>query len=173
MQKAIFFDRDGIINKTVLRNGKPCSPRTLEEFIILEEAKETVKILKDAGYKIVIITNQPDIARGLMRVEDLRKMHNITKEILCPDRILYCPHDDTDNCKCRKPKPGMIIKAATELNINLNKSFVIGDTWKDIKAGKAAGCKTFLVNTPYNKEVKSDYRIKNLKEAIEIIKELS
>jgi len=173
MKKAIFFDRDGIINKIILRNGKPCSPRTLEEFIILEEAEEAVKILKGVGYKIIIVTNQPDIARGLMRIEDLRKMHNIIKEILYPDRILYCPHDDTDNCVCRKPKLGMIMKAANELNINLNKSLVIGDTWKDIEAGKAAGCKTFLLDTPYNKEVKSNYRINNLKEAIEIIKELS
>ena len=170
MKKAIFLDRDGIINKIILRNGKPCSPRIMEEFIILEDTKETVKILKDTGYTIVIVTNQPDVARRLMKIEDLEKMHNIIKEILCPDRILYCPHDDTDNCDCRKPKPGMIIKAANELNINFNKSFVIGDTWKDIEAGKSAGCITILVDTQYNKEVKSDYRINNLKEVIEIIK---
>ena len=173
MNRAVFFDRDGIINKVIYRKNKPCSPRKISEFKLMPEIEKILNELRKYEFKIIVFTNQPDISRGLMKIEDLEKMHGIIKEVLYPDRILYCPHDDKDNCDCRKPKPGMIIKAAKELNINLNKSFVVGDTWKDIEAGKAAGCKTFLVNTLYNKEVKSDYRIKSLKEAIEIIKELS
>jgi D-glycero-D-manno-heptose 1,7-bisphosphate phosphatase len=126
--------------------------------------------LRKYEFKIIIFTNQPDIARGLMKIEDLKKMHDIVKEALNPNRILHCPHDDKDNCDCRKPKPGMIIKAANELHINLNKSFVVGDTWKDMEAGKAAGCITILLDAAYNQGVNSDYKVKSLDEAVEIIK---
>lgn len=136
----------------------------------MPEITRILNELRKYKFKIIIFTNQPDISRGLMKIEDLEKMHKIIEEVLYPDRILYCPHDDTDHCDCRKPKPGMLIEAANELYINLNKSFVIGDTWKDIEAGRSAGCITILLNAAYNRGVNSDYRVKNLDEAVEIIK---
>jgi len=170
MNRAVFFDRDGIINKVIYRENKPCSPRKVIEFKLMPGIAKILNELRKYEFKIIIFTNQPDISRGLMKIEDLEKMHKIIKEVLYPDRILYCPHDDTDNCDCRKPKPGMLIEAANELHINLNKSFVVGDTWKDIEAGRSAGCITILVDATYNRGVNSDYRVKNLDEAVEIIK---
>jgi D-glycero-D-manno-heptose 1,7-bisphosphate phosphatase len=170
MNRAVFFDRDGIINKVIYRENKPCSPRKIIEFKLMPEITRILNELRKYEFKIIIFTNQPDISRGLMKIEDLEKMHKIIKEVLYPDRILYCPHDDKDNCDCRKPKPGMIVKAAKKLNINLNKSFVVGDTWKDMEAGKAAGCITILLDAAYNQGVNSDYKVKSLDEAVEIIK---
>jgi len=170
MNRAVFFDRDGIINKVIYREKKPCSPRKIIEFKLMPEIAKILNELRKYEFKIIIFTNQPDISRGLMKIEDLEKMHKIIKEVLHPDSILYCPHDDKDNCGCRKPKPGMIMKAANELNINLDKSFVIGDTWKDIEAGRSAGCITILLNAAYNRGVNSDYRVKSLDEAVEIVK---
>ena len=167
--KCVFFDRDGVINEVVFRDGKPCSPRNINEFKIINGVRETFEAIRGLGYKIVIFTNQPDISRGLMTSEELEKMHSIIEEVLNPDIVLYCPHDDLDNCECRKPKPGMLIKAAEEIGVDLNASFVIGDTWKDIEAGKSVGCTTILLNTSYNLEVKSDYRVENLEEALRII----
>jgi len=170
MNRAVFFDRDGIINEVVYRENKLCSPRKVIEFKLMSGIEKILNELRKYEFKIIIFTNQPDISRGLMKIEDLEKMHKIIKKVLYPDIILYCPHDDTDNCDCRKPKPGMLIMAANELHINLNKSFVIGDTWKDIEAGRSAGCITILLNAAYNRGVNSDYRVKNLDEAVEIVK---
>jgi len=172
--KAIFLDRDGIINKVIIRDGKPSSPRKLEEFEILPNVKEYLKEFKEMGFLNIVFTSQPDISRGLLKIEDLGKMHKIISETLRVDEIKFCPHDDKDNCNCRKPKPGLLLEAAKEWSIDLENSFVIGDTWKDIGAGKAAGCKTFLLRREYNNDYQKnyDFEINNLKEMVDIIKSL-
>jgi len=173
--KAIFLDRDGIINKVIIRDGKPCSPRKIEEFQLLPNIEECLKIFKEMGFLNIIFTSQPDISRGLLKIEDLKKMHKFIMETLPVDEIKLCPHDDKDNCNCRKPKPGLIIEAAKKWSIDLENSFVIGDTWKDIEAGKAAWCKTILIRRKYNKDFQKDYdfEVNNLKETVEIIKNLN
>ena len=171
--KCVFFDRDGVINEVVFRDGKPCSPRNINEFRIINGVRETFEAIRNLGYRIVIFTNQPDISRELMTSEELRKMHSIIEEILSPDLILYCPHDDSDDCECRKPRPGMLVKASEDMNINLKLSFVVGDGWKDMAAGKSVGCKTILIDKPYNLEVECDFRVKDLKEALLVISSLS
>ncbi len=166
---AVFFDRDGVINKVILRDGKPCSPRKLEEFVFNEGIRETVSKLKDNGYKIIVISNQPELARGYISQETLELMsQKITEEIPIDD-VFICPHDDHHQCSCRKPKPGMLLEAAQEWKIDLNASFFIGDTWKDMEAGKAAGCKTILLDAIYNQEVHSDFRVRSLFEVVSII----
>lgn len=172
--KAIFFDRDGVINRVVFREGKPSSPWRFEEFEIFSDIKEILEHFKSLNFLNIIFTNQPDITRNNLNIQELEKIHKFLMENLPIDRIEVCPHDDKDNCFCRKPKPGLILQAAQKLNIELSKSYVIGDNWKDIKAGKAAGCKTFLIRSEYNKDYKEDYdfEISNLKEAVEIIKKL-
>lgn len=169
MKRAIFLDRDGVINKVTLKEGKPFSPRRFEKFELFDGIREVLEKSKREGFLNIIITNQPDITRGLIKWETLEKMHKFIKENLPIDDIFVCPHDDIDNCQCRKPRPGMLLEAAKKWDIDLKDSFLIGDQWKDIETGKKAGCITILIDYLYNKEVESDFRVNNLHSAIEII----
>ena len=173
--KAIFLDRDGVINEVIMRDNKPASPRKIEEFRFVPEAEDVLKKFKEIGFLNIIASNQPDVSRGLLKPEDLEKMNKIIEEKLAVDEVKNCIHDDIDGCYCRKPKPGMILEAAEKWDIDPEKSFLIGDNWKDIEAGKAAGLKTFLIRKDYNKELKKgyDFEVANLKEAFQIIKSAS
>lgn len=169
MKKAIFLDRDGVINRVILNGGEPFSPRRFREFEFLDGIKEVLEKFKEVGFINIIITNQPDIARGLIEWEISEKMHKVIRENLPIDDIFVCPHDDIDQCPCRKPKPGMLLEAAKKWDIDLKSSFLIGDQWKDIGAGKNAGCATILISYPYNKKVNPDFRVNNLHSAAEVI----
>jgi len=169
MKKAIFLDRDGVINKAILKEGKPFSPRRFEEFKLFDGIREVLEKFKKKDFLNIIVTNQPDIARGLIERETLEKMHKFIKENLPIDDIFVCPHDDIANCHCRKPKPGMLLEAAKKWDINLNESFIIGDSWKDIEAGKAVGCATILLDNLYNKEAEPDFRARDIDLAMKII----
>jgi D-glycero-D-manno-heptose 1,7-bisphosphate phosphatase len=168
-ERAVFLDRDGVINEIVWREGRPESPRNLGELILNDGIQETVQKLKDHGFRIIVVSNQPDLARGKITQDVLDLMaHRIRQEIPVDD-FCICPHDDYHQCSCRKPKPGMLINAALGWNISLSSSFMIGDTWKDMDAGKAAGCKTILLNTLYNKDIQCDFCVKSLSEAADLI----
>ena len=152
--KAIFLDRDGVINEIIehpeLRDIKEkiCKdPLNIKEFKIIPGIKKTIQKFRYAGYKIIIVSNQPGLAKGFYKKELLDQINKLIKKELNIDHIYYCLHhpDYTGECNCRKPKPGLLLKAAKELNINLNGSIMIGDQEKDIIAGKSAGCKTHLV----------------------------
>jgi len=169
LNKAIFLDRDGVINKVFLSNGKPFSPRRFSEFELFPEVENALSSFKEVGFLNIVITNQPDIARGFLKWKELEKMHFLVRERLPIDDILICPHSDEDNCLCRKPKPWMLLVAAKKWNISLKEFFFIGDTWKDTMAGKKAGCKTILIDAPYNQGVDCNYRVKDLSKAVEII----
>jgi len=169
IRRAVFLDRDGVINKVLLNDGKPFSPRRIEDFELLPWVEYALNSFKNMGFLNIVITNQPDIARGFARIEELNKIHEMIREKLPIDDILTCPHDDADNCQCRKPKPGMLFEAAKRWSINLKASFLIGDTWKDIEAGKLAGCKTILIDMPYNKYVLADFRVESLSSVVKII----
>ena len=170
MKHAIFIDRDGVINKAIIKNGRPFSPRTIDDFEILPGVDAALNLFHDLGYLNIVATNQPDIARGLMGEQILVRMHDLIRQNLAVDDIFVCPHDNSDNCLCRKPRPGMVIEAAARWDIDLISSYFIGDTWKDIDAGKAAGCSTILLDRPYNEGLESDYRVKSLLEVNDIIK---
>jgi D-glycero-D-manno-heptose 1,7-bisphosphate phosphatase len=172
INKAIFLDRDGVINEAVMRNNLPASPRKLEEFKFLPEVAAVLEEFKSLGFLNIIVSNQPDVSRGLMEAKDLEKMNELMKERLKIDEIRNCTHDNKDNCNCRKPKPGMMLEAAAKWSIDLEKSFLIGDSWKDMEAGQAAGCKTFLIRRNYNNSLKNgyDFEVNNLKKALQIIK---
>lgn len=169
MNRAVFLDRDGVINKAIIKNGRPFSPRRLEELKLMGGIKEVLEKFKEKGYLNIVITNQPDIKRGLITWEEVDKIHNFLKEALPIDEIMICPHDDEDNCLCRKPKAGLLTLAAKKRGIDLKKSFLIGDQEKDIMAGKDAGCVTILLDYPYNQKVIPDYRVKGLRSALDII----
>ncbi len=164
MNKAVFLDRDGVINSVANRNG--FSPRSFKDFEILPGVKETIDKFKELGYLVFIITNQPDIARNLMQIEELEKMHSLVNEQFNIDDIEICPHENEDNCSCRKPKPGMIFNLAEKWNVDVLESVFIGDSKKDYKAAKAANIKFLYVRHDYNEEIEDVISIPHLKHAI-------
>lgn len=145
MRLAVFLDRDGVINKAVIRDGKPYPPATLEEVVFPEGTLEAIQSLKISGYVVIVVTNQPDVAKGVQSKEMVESIHQTIKERFKVDDIKVCYHLDKDDCQCRKPKPGMILAAAQEYSVDLTESYMIGDRWRDIEAGNSAGCKTILI----------------------------
>jgi len=144
-RKAVFLDRDGTLNRLVERDGIYASPRTVDEFCLLPFVTENITHLHDAGFLVFVVSNQPDIARSFLEPIELAKMTFALQKNLPIDEIMICPHDDSDECMCRKPKPGMITSLAKRWDVDLESSFMVGDSWKDIAAGKAAGCHTIYV----------------------------
>ena len=171
MRPAVFLDRDGILNKVIVRNGQKGSPRTVEEFELLPGVASAVAMLRRAGLLVVVVTNQPDVARGFLTAAELERIHECLRSLVSVDAIYACAHDDNDECMCRKPKPGLLLQAAEELNIAITISYLVGDSWKDIQAGRKAGCKTFLVKTADNISTDSDadFVVSNLWAAVDMI----
>ena len=171
MKKAVFLDRDGVINKAIVRDGKPYPPPNLEAVEILAEVKVSMEALKASDWMIVVVTNQPDVARGITSKKEVEKINNHLKYYLPIDIFCTCYHDDKDFCDCRKPNPGASTSVAKNNNIDLNNSYMIGDRWSDIEAGNRAGCKTFFINYSYKEKQPSSYtfQVKSLKEAVNII----
>jgi len=169
MRPAIFLDRDGVINNAIIRNNKPYPPANLNDVVFLPGIYEAIKSLQTAGYMIIIITNQPDVAKGIQSKERVEAIHRMIRQKFQVDDIKVCYHIDEDNCCCRKPKPGMILDAAKEHKIDLSRSYMIGDRWRDIEAGKSAGCKTILIQpeVPYNETIAQgmDATVKSLSQA--------
>ena len=174
INKAVFLDRDGIINHIVFHRGinKPSSPWNLEEFKLKDGVENPLKKLKELGFLLFIISNQPDIARGNVKKGTTEKINKILYEKFPIKEIRICPHDDKDNCNCRKPKPGMILDLKEKYDIDLKKSYVIGDSWKDMKIGENAGVKSILIDKKYNKKTLSRYRVDSLESAVDLIKSL-
>lgn len=171
MNKAVFLDRDGVINKALVKDGKPFPPLTLDDLEILPKVRESLQALRNSNWLNIVVTNQPDVARANVKKEEVEKINNYLNEELPIDCIYTCYHDNKDLCSCRKPKPGILILAAKKYDINLKKSYMIGDRWSDIEAGKKAGCKTFFIEYNY-KEKKAfgfTYKTKSLADAVKII----
>ena len=151
MNKAVFLDRDGVVNRSIIRNGKPYAPRTVDEFTINPDIKH-LSALKEAGYKLIIATNQPDVANGLVTREFIGQLHTLLCDAFPFDDIIVCFHDGKDHCDCRKPKPGMLYQGRDTFNLELTQSFMIGDRWSDVLAGQAAGCKAVFIECGYTEE---------------------
>jgi D-glycero-D-manno-heptose 1,7-bisphosphate phosphatase len=144
---AVFLDRDGVLNRSVTRNGAAHPPGSMDEFELLPGVREAVDQLKGADYLLVVVTNQPDIARGTQSAALVDAMNEVILRELGVDAVLMCPHDDIDNCACRKPKPGLLLQAMERFDIDRERSFMVGDRWRDVAAGKAAGCRTVQVGS--------------------------
>lgn len=147
--RAVFLDRDGVINRAVVRNGKPYPPDSLDEMEILPGVAEAIAAFRAAGLRVVVVTNQPDVATGKQQRAVVDAMHAHLRAVLGIDEIRACFHVDADGCACRKPKPGMLLDAAASAGIDLARSVMVGDRWRDIDAGRAAGCFTVLVGPGY------------------------
>ncbi len=174
MNRAVFLDRDGVINRAVMREGLPYSPVSLKDFELLPGVEAAARRLHDAGFKLIVVTNQPDVKNGLQTMENVEEIHRKIRKALPLDGIKACFHTDSDRCQCRKPKPGMLLEAAKDWSIDLKKSYMVGDTWKDTDAGKAAGCQTIWVRHPgyaESEKVSADETVGSLHEAAELILE--
>jgi D-sedoheptulose 7-phosphate isomerase len=170
--RAVFLDRDGVINRAFVRDGKPLPPPTIQELEILPGVAEALRDLKQDGYKLLVVTNQPDVGRGTLSRQMLDEMHRQLSTQLPLDDIFVCCHTDKDNCDCRKPLPGMLLEAARKHNIDLAASFMVGDRWRDIEAGYNAGCKTILIDYGYSERPPDhlpDVRVGSLREAADWI----
>lgn len=171
MIRAVFLDRDGVINRAFVRDGRSYPPVSLDEVEILPQVELALNNLKEAGYLLIVVTNQPDVASGKVSKLVVDQINNFLVDSLPIDEIRTCFHEDKDGCKCRKPLPGLLISASRERQINLEASFMIGDRWRDIEAGQAAGCKTFFINYGYQERQPDspDFIVSSLAEAAEII----
>lgn len=171
MRRAVFLDRDGVINRAIVRDGMPYPPANLDELEILPGVPEALQKLQDSNYLLIVVTNQPDVARGTAKKEDVERMNAQLRSMLSLDDFKTCYHDSGDGCLCRKPLPGSLIEASKEHHIDLSKSFMVGDRWRDIEAGQAAGCKTFFINYRYNEKQPEtpDFIVSSLLEAQQII----
>jgi len=173
MSRAVFLDRDGVINRALERNGKPYPSTNLDEFEIFPEVPEACRRLKAAGFLLIVATNQPDVGRGALSRKAVEEIHAEMRRKLPIDRVEVCYHPGKglSDCNCRKPKPGMLLRAARELDIDLAQSWMVGDRWRDVDCGHAAGCRTIFIDRGYAEELKQppDFRVKSLLEAAEVI----
>jgi D-glycero-D-manno-heptose 1,7-bisphosphate phosphatase len=150
MKRAVFLDRDGVINRAMVRNGKPYPPACLGELDILPGVGEAMRRLHAADFQLVVVSNQPDVARGAQSCETVEAMHAKLRESGLPiDAFYVCYHDGPANCACRKPRPGMLVAASADLLIDLRRSYIVGDRWRDIEAGQRAGCTAIFVDYGY------------------------
>lgn len=171
--RIVFLDRDGVINRALEQDGKPYPPRSLAEFEILPEVPAACAKLKAARFWLVVATNQPDVGRGTLDRSVVEQIHAHMLKRLPIDWVEACYHPGKgqSDCDCRKPKPGMLLKAARELSANLSDCWMVGDRWRDVDCGHAAGCKTIFIDRGYTEELRKqpDFRAKNLLEAADII----
>ena len=174
MKKAVFLDRDGVINEAFIKNGQPSSPNSLDELKILPGVKEAILRLKKINFICIVVTNQPDVPRRKINKNTVIKINNFLKKKIELDDIFVCYHDDKDNCNCRKPKPGLLLQACKKWNVDFKKSFMIGDRWRDIQAGEKVECKTIYLDYNY-KDIKPknpDFITHKLLNAVYLIEKL-
>lgn len=153
LRRAVFLDRDGVINRAIVRNGRPYPPDTLEALEILPGVADALQKLRAAGFLNIIVTNQPDVATGKQRREIVEAMHEHLFRGLPLDAVKACYHAEADNCSCRKPRPGMLLDAAGEFGIDLRKSFLVGDRWRDVATAQAAGCQAYFIDFAYAEKI--------------------
>ena len=171
-QRAVFLDRDGVLVVPEFREGRSFAPTRFEDFQLYPGIRPSLLALKQAGYRLVVVTNQPDVGKGVISRETLARMHDTLRDKLPVDDVRVCEHTRMDDCNCRKPKAGMLLEAARAANISLADSFMVGDRESDVAAGKAAGCRTIFIDLKYEAEPKPsdpDWAVSSLQEAAQII----
>ena len=164
----MFLDRDGVLNEALIRCGKPYSPTSLDEVVFPPGARAALIALRGHGYRLIMVTNQPDIARKKISYEAAQTINRHVCDVLSVDAFEMCTHDDADECDCRKPKPGMLIRAARRDGIDLAASYMVGDRARDIEAGRSAACRTILIGSGYDEIFRSqpDVAVSSIVEAV-------
>ena len=168
---AVFLDRDGVLNEVDVRDGTPHPPSGVEHLRVLPGVVEACYRLRELGFALVVVTNQPDIARGKQTRDEVDRLHDALRARLPLDDIVVCAHDDADDCPCRKPRPGMILDAAARLDLDLAESVCVGDRWRDVEAGKRAGMMAIFVDRGYGERrpTDADAIVASLPAAVEVI----
>jgi D-glycero-D-manno-heptose 1,7-bisphosphate phosphatase len=171
LQKAVFLDRDGVLSCSFVREGKPYAPTRFEDFRLLPDAATAAIAMKAAGFALVVVTNQPDVGNGKVGKAVVEQMNEALKRDLPIDIVKVCYHSQTEGCACRKPRPGMLLDAAADMNLDLAASYMVGDRWSDVAAGRAAGCQTVFIDRGYTEKRpdSADFQVASLAEAAEII----
>ncbi|WP_375413837.1 HAD family hydrolase [uncultured Bradyrhizobium sp.] len=170
--RAIFLDRDGVLNRPIVRDGKPYPPPQVENLEIYDGLRDQLQRLKDRGFVLIVVTNQPDVARGTTPRETVEEINEaIARHIPAIDRFMVCFHDNGDGCDCRKPRPGMLLRSAEEFDVDLGRSYMIGDRRGDVEAGIAAGSRTIFIDRAYRETApeRYDYKVGSTQEALTII----
>jgi D-glycero-D-manno-heptose 1,7-bisphosphate phosphatase len=169
MKRAVFIERDGILNEVRVGPKNQIAPLTLEEFKIKSDAETGLRKLKTAGFLLIVTTNQPGLSRGYQSRRELDRMHDLVRRSFPLDDILVCPHDESDHCPCRKPRPGLLIESAFKWHLNLDHSFVISDKWQDAEAARTAGCTSVMLQSPWVGQVHHDFVLAELNDIVEKI----
>jgi D-glycero-D-manno-heptose 1,7-bisphosphate phosphatase len=171
-RRAVFLDRDGVLNRPIVRNGQPRPPSRVEDFELYEDVADGCERLKAAKFLLIVITNQPDVGRGIQSCDVVEAMHvKLQSALASLDRIEICYHAGErygESCDCRKPRPGLILRAAAELKIDLGASYVIGDRWRDINCARAAGCRAIFIERGYEESLREapDFVAANFGDAV-------
>jgi len=166
MKQAVFIERDGVLNQVRVERQHQISPLTLEEFRVIEGIAPILAKAKSAGLLLIATTNQPGLSRGYQSRRELDRMHDLLRRALPLDDMLVCPHDETDRCPCRKPKPGLLAEAGFKWQIDLDRSFVVSDKWQDAEAARAVGCTSLLLQSPWIGAVHRDFVLPDLEAVI-------
>jgi len=171
MKRAVFLDRDGVLDRAEVRDGVPHPPALAQDVVMLPGVQEACRRLADAGWMLFIVTNQPDIARGITTRHDVDGINAVVTDGLPVTEVLVCPHDDVDRCACRKPQPGMLLDAASRWDVDLAASVMVGDRWRDIDAGHRAGLRTFFVDHGYTEELRAtpDHIVAGLADVVDLL----
>jgi len=172
MKQAVFIERDGVLNAAQVEKQQQVTPLTMEDFVLCEAAAPLLRKLKASGLILVATTNQPGLSRGYQNRRELDRMHERLRKVFPLDDLLVCPHDETDRCPCRKPKPGLFTEAAFKWHLNLEHSFVISDKWQDAEAARIVGCTSLLLQSPWVGKVHRDFLLPDLAAAVEKILQL-
>lgn len=171
MHRAVFLDRDGVINHSIVREGRPFAPTSQEEYAIIDGVPDALQTLHHAGFLLIVVTNQPDVARGLIQKEVVENFHQDLLKAFPLDDIKVCYETEESGSQYYKPRPGMLLEAGEEYDIDLTKSFMVGDRWRDVGCGRAAGCFTIFIDHGYVEQLKEipDATCHGLREAVPII----
>jgi D-glycero-D-manno-heptose 1,7-bisphosphate phosphatase len=171
MKRAVFLDRDGVITVPTSVDGKGFAPRSISEFRFYEGTAESLERIHALGFLALVVSNQPDVANGLLSRSTLDLMNQRIINELAIDEVINCPHNTLEDCLCRKPKPGMLLSAAEKWDLELSESWMIGDRDSDVAAGFSAGCRTIFINRDWRDETGefADCRTDSLKGAIDLI----
>jgi D-glycero-D-manno-heptose 1,7-bisphosphate phosphatase len=147
---AVFLDRDGVLNEVVHDDGVVRGPGGVTDLVVLPETRPALDRLRARGFLLIVVTNQPDIARGRTTQRAVDEIHDLLRTTLAVDDVLVCPHDGREGCRCRKPRPGMLEDAASRHAVDLRRSWLIGDRWVDLAAARAAGVAPVLLERPWS-----------------------
>ncbi len=173
-RRAVFLDRDGVLNRSIVRAGRPYPPSKLAEFSLYEDVPKGCKRLKAAGFFLAVVTNQPDVGRGTQQESEVEAIHQVLRKALPLDRVEVCYHGGEEfgqACDCRKPQPGMVLRVARECALDLKASYLIGDRWRDVNCARAAGCAAIFMDHGYAEALREapDFIVRTFTEAVDVV----